>query len=132
MAVPDAEEFAGTAFWPRAERLLDDLLRASSEDGSLIALGRLFYLADAPADAAGTAAVLASTRAWLGEVLRVGRRDGAVRDDLPADLQGRLVFAILRTFDEWSVANWETLPPAELRPLVRAQLDTVRRILAPS
>ncbi|PSK89621.1 hypothetical protein CLV63_12515 [Murinocardiopsis flavida] len=77
----------------------------------------------------------ASTRAigqWLGETLAIGRASGAVRDDLPAELQGRLTFAVLRTFDEWTMHRHADLEPAQARALVGAQLDTLKRLLTPT
>lgn len=69
---------------------------------------------------------------WIREVVRVGRACGAVRDDLPISLQGELAFTMLRTFDEWSVNNLDTIPPDRLTALVDAQLAALRRLFAPS
>jgi AcrR family transcriptional regulator len=130
--IPAPEAFAGDRFWPTVGRVLDDFTLAAQRDQSFAALGRMFYLSDAP-DVATSAVTksLASIQDWLRDVLLVGRRSGAVRDDLPANLQYRMAFAILRALDQWGVDNMDALQPDELEAIMQAQFGTIRRVLAP-
>ena len=91
----------------------------------------MFY-SEAPGAAKTSATnALASVRTWVNEVLRVGRRSGAVRDDLPEALQYGLVFGILQVFDEWTVEHYQDFAPADLVALAEAQFATIRRVLEP-
>jgi AcrR family transcriptional regulator len=129
IAIPAPEEFAGHDFWRRIEEFFSQLVRASQQHEAFLTLGRMFY-SDTP-DTAKSAVndAWAGVRAWVEGVLRVGRQSGAVRDDLPEALQCRLTFQILQVFDEWTVAHFEGLAPADLHALADAQFGTVRRLL---
>ncbi|GAB3268296.1 hypothetical protein [Arthrobacter pigmenti] len=74
---------------------------------------------------------LTSIGRWLQDVLLAGRRQGQVRDDLPSELQSRLVFAILRTLDQWVAGTASTMSVRESAAYVRTAAETVRRILDP-
>lgn len=90
----------------------------------------MFYRSGVP-DAATSVvgAALASVGHWVSQVLDIGRASGAVRTDLPVTLQIRLVIAVLRAVDEWSVANFASLAPDEVPALIAAQLAMFRRLL---
>ncbi|GAB3765486.1 TetR/AcrR family transcriptional regulator [Microlunatus parietis] len=122
--IPRPEELAGPAFWPELAALFDRLIAAAAEDEGSTALGRMIY-GPGPDEAAG--ATWTGIEGWIGEALRVGRESGAVRDDLPPALQRRLVFAVLRAMDEWSLTEVE--PGTDLGALARAQYDAIRRLL---
>lgn len=127
--IPAPAEFSAE-FWPKVERLFDQLTSAALGDESFTALGRMFYLSGVPGDEHNAVSEsLAAAETWLREVLETGRRTGAVRDDLPVALQSRLVFAILRTLDEWTLTHSDHFAPEELTRLVRAELGTIRRVL---
>jgi AcrR family transcriptional regulator len=130
--VPEPGEFAGGDFWGLVERLLDRLVAVGQQEPWLTDLGRLFHLADAPTGP-GTALgrALAAVDAWLERALAAGRASQAVRDDLPTSLQRQLTFAVLRAMDDWSLRHLEDLDPARRRRLAGAQLDAIRRLLAP-
>ena len=72
-----------------------------------------------------TGATWSAVEGWIDAALRVGRESGAVRDDLPSPLQRRLVFAVLRAMDEWSL----TATDAD-EALAAAQYDAIQRLLA--
>ena len=131
ITIPEPSEFAGHGFWRRVEGFFSGLVLASRQQEAFLTLGRMFY-SEAP-DAAKTSAsgTLASVRTWVEGVLRVGRRSGAVRDDLPEALQFSLVFRILQVFDEWTVEHYQDFAPADLRALADAQFATIRRVLEP-
>ncbi len=129
ITIPKPEEFAGRSFWRRLDGFFADLVAASQGQEAFLTLGRLFY-SQAPATAAGTVDdTLSAVRVWVADVLRVGRRSGAVRADLPEALQVSLIFATLQVFDEWTVAHYDEMPPADLRKLADAQFATIRRML---
>lgn len=129
--VVEPEEFAGEEFWPRVERFFTKLTLISQREQKFLLLGRMFYL-QAP-DPARTAVngALGAVREWVEEVLRVGRRCGAVRTDLPEPLQAELVFRILQVFDVWTIAHYDAFTDAALQELAVAQFATIRRMLAP-
>ncbi|KUH91922.1 hypothetical protein AU186_05435 [Mycobacterium sp. GA-1999] len=125
------EDFAGEQFWPRLERFFTDLVLFSQRQQKFLLLGRMFYLqAPDPARSAVSGA-LDAVRDWVQEVLRVGRRCGAVRTDLPEPLQAELIFRILQVFDEWTLAHYDDFPVSALQELADAQFATIRRTLAP-
>lgn len=125
------EEFAGEEFWLRLERFFTNLTRVSQRQPKFLLLGRMFYLqAPDPARTAVSGA-LDAVRDWVQEVLRVGRRCGAVRTDLPEPLQADLVFRILHVFDEWTIAHYDDFANTALQRLAEAQFATIRRTLAP-
>ena len=133
IAVPAPDDFAGDRFWATAERLLEQLTDFAQTDESFAALGRMVYASGVPSDAqAPIRAIFVAAERWLEAVLVVGRRDGAIRSDLPAALQTRLVFSVLRTLDEWAVAQMAQLAPGDMRGLVDAQGALLRRMLQPT
>jgi AcrR family transcriptional regulator len=131
ITIPKPEEFAGHTFWGGLEAFFADLVVASQRHDAFLALGRMFY-SEAPANAKTTVSgALDAVGTWVEDVLRVGRRSGAVRDDLPAALQALLVFRILQVFDEWTVAHFDEIPTSDLGALTDAQFATIRRMLEP-
>lgn len=133
IAVPEPGDFAGDRFWATAERFLEQLTELAQTDESFAALGRMVYASGVPSDAqAPIRAIFVAAEEWLETVLTVGRRDGAIRSDIPAELQTRLVFSVLRTLDEWAVSQVAELAPADMRELVDAQGALLRRMLQPT
>lgn len=130
ISVPQPEEFRGNVFWQRLEEFFAQLVDASRQHENFLTLGRMFYTEAPSAAKAAVNDTLAAVHAWVADVLRVGRRCKAVRDDLPEGLQIALVFGVLQVFDEWTVAHYEKIPPAELSGLADAQFATIRRMLA--
>lgn len=53
-------------------------------------------------------------------------------DDLPQALQVSLTFGVIRVFDEWTIAHYDEIPPAEIGALANVQFATIRRMLEPS
>ncbi|RAV11974.1 TetR/AcrR family transcriptional regulator [Mycolicibacterium sp. GF69] len=125
------EEFARDEFWPRLERFFASLTQVSQREQKFLLLGRMFYLqAPDPARTAVSGA-LEAVQDWVQEVLRVGRRCGAVRTDLPQSLQAELIFRLLQVFDEWTIAHYDEFADSFLAELADAQFATIRRTLAP-
>ncbi|MFC7549172.1 TetR/AcrR family transcriptional regulator [Plantactinospora sp. GCM10030261] len=129
---PAPAEFASGDFWARVGDVLDRLAEIAGRDPAALLLGRMFHLPGAPTGAdSALGRAWGAVQGWLDQTLAVGRSVGAVRDDLPASLQGRATMALLRTFDEWSLAHLAELSPVDALRLGRAQLDGLRRFLAP-
>lgn len=135
---PAPEDFAGHAFWDGVDGFLARFAELAATDADLAALGRMFYLSDAPeaddptSGAAGARpALLADVRDWVGAVLAVGRRGGHIAEALPLDLQRHLIFAVVRAMDEWSVAHLTELCPQAVRELAAAQSEALRGLLEP-
>ncbi|MGV0873429.1 TetR/AcrR family transcriptional regulator [Mycolicibacterium sp. XJ879] len=129
IAVPHPEQFRGDTFWEQLEKFFAELVDLSQGQQEFLTLGRMFY-GEAPAAAkAAVNDTLAAVHTWVAEVLHVGRRSGAVRDDLPEALQIALVFRVLQVFDEWTVAHYEEIAQTELGGLADAQFATIRRML---
>jgi AcrR family transcriptional regulator len=127
---PDPAGFSGTQFWPRVADVFAEFLRVSEQHEAFLLLGRLFY-SDAPgSEKTAVGGALAAVQDWVRRVLAEGRRCGAVRDDLPEELQYRLTVGVLRLFDEWTVAQHDRFAPDGLRRLTDAQFATLRRMLA--
>jgi len=132
LRVPAPHDFAVGDFWEQVGGLLDRLVRLAEREPAFVDLGRMFYVPGAPAgqrNALGRC--MAAVNSWVEQTLAAGRASGAVRDDLPAALQGRVTLAILRSFDEWTLDHQAEFDPEEVRRLARAQFGAVRRILAP-
>lgn len=132
LGVPEPDELAAVPdFWARIARLVDQLTLVSQGEEWFNDLGRLFYLPDAPT---GEGSALHRARAgidvWLDQALEAGRSTGAVRDDLPTSLQGRLALAVLWAMDEWSLQHMHDLD-TQPQQLATTQLDAIRRLLAP-
>lgn len=122
---PAPETFAGSAFWPRAGELVEQLTAVLVGNEDALLLGRMVYAGGAPG-----AAAIDRIEGWVGRVLAIGRETGQVRTELPADLQLALVAAVLRTLDEWSVAHQEQQGAGRAADLTTAQLDLLHRMLA--
>ncbi|WP_243228449.1 TetR/AcrR family transcriptional regulator [Microbacterium sp. CIAB417] len=112
---PAPAEFAAPDFWER----VDAVLAAFAELGrgrALPLLGRIFYL-PATGAADGRADLLAAVGAWVTAVISAGRAAGAVRDDMPIDLQAAAAFGMLRGVDEWALGAGPLAPAGASRPL---------------
>jgi AcrR family transcriptional regulator len=128
LTLPNEAEL-GRDFWAEIDGIAARLLELSARDPIYGLIGRMCYLPDAPSgDATALGHGFALVLAWLQRAIEVGRRDGAVRDDLPAELQARALLAVVRVFDEWSLTQ---MPPdiETQQRLVKAQLAAIRRLI---
>lgn len=96
---PSPAEFASPDFWQHVDAVLADFTKLA-QGTALPLLGRIFYLPAAGSSDA-RAHLLASVGSWVTEVIRAGRAAGAIRDDMPVDLQAAAAFGMLRGVDEW-------------------------------
>jgi AcrR family transcriptional regulator len=132
--VPAPDTLAEAGFWDSVEGLVLRLAALAVQDERTALVGRLFYLPGVPRrDGLGLARAEAAIEAWLRAALESGRANGAVRTDVPAALQDALTLAVLRAFDEWTLQQTalEPVPAVEVDALARAQVATLRRMLAP-
>lgn len=116
-------------FWGSLSGIVDRLIDAAAQDQIYLLLGRMWYLPGVPTG--GTTTLrrdLKTVDEWLAQALHAGRRAGAVRDDLPTELQARLLVAVVRVFDEWSVQH-RGAEDVSAKHLARAQFAAVRRML---
>lgn len=131
--VPDPAEFETKDFWDQVDGLIDTLAGASAKDEAFAALGGIFYLSDTGGSTpAAVSEALTGIGSWLRDVLLAGRHQGQVRDDLPIELQSRLVFAVLRALDQWVASTASTMSAGESASYVRTAAETIRRILDPA
>lgn len=128
LVLPRPADLAGPGYWGRIEQTVDRLARLREE--SLLQLARLFYLPDAPGDGA-MARIRKAIDDWIDAALMAGRVCGAVRQDMPASLQSRMATALLWAMDEWTVSQAPELDEVESVRLAAAQMEAVRRLLAP-
>lgn len=128
LALPSPAELAAGDFWGGVADLTDRLAAAAEGRPGFTALARLFYLPDAPAS---LDAARARIDDWVDRALEAGRSAGAVGEALPVSLQRALVRAVLWAMDEWSVSNMDDLTEAERHRLAGAQVEALRRLLAP-
>ncbi|WP_194421052.1 TetR/AcrR family transcriptional regulator [Microbacterium abyssi] len=126
-SLPEPADFAD-AFWPRVDALLEQFAALAAEP-ALQHLGRIFYLPEDSAESGARAELLRRVRAWVEEVLHVGRDSGAVRDELPLDLQADVAFAVLRAIDEWALGGGEGATGARAVVAASAPGLVLRRLL---
>ncbi|PFG31702.1 TetR family transcriptional regulator [Paramicrobacterium agarici] len=129
--LPAPTSFGDSAYWQTVVDVIVRLTQVLTSDDVYTDLAQMLYDTQAPDEPNEADRVLDAASAWIRELVHVGRDCGAVRADLPVSLQGELAFTMLRTFDEWSVRNLDTLPPDDLPALVDAQLAALRRLFAP-
>lgn len=75
--------------------------------------------------------LVARTAAWVEELLALGQRLGAVRDDVPLELLAEAVTGMTGAMDRWFMNAMERLPPDELMALSPKVLELVRDLLEP-
>ena len=113
---PDPGALTAETFWPRLFGFVDALAEAGT-DPDLAATARLFHMPDAPASAR-RASFERGARRWCAEVVRAGRRLGALDEELPEELHAELVWAVAAALDRWMASRAEG--HADSRALVRA------------
>ena len=113
---PDPGALTAETFWPRLFGFVDALAEAGT-DPDLAATARLFHMPDAPASAR-RASFERGARRWCAEVVRAGRRLGALDEELPEELHAELVWAVAAALDRWMASRAEG--HSDSRALVRA------------
>lgn len=131
LAAPEPHQLAGPGFWDDVGELANRLLELLQRRDRYAEFGAIFYLDDAPATSGALRGVVDRATAWLNAALQAGRDCHAVRNDLPTSLQAALVLSVLRAMDSWSVAHLGEVCEEEGERLLGAQLDALRRLLAP-
>lgn len=131
IAAPEPHKLAGPGYWDEIAELANRLLELLQQRDRYADLGAVFYLSDAPAGSEALREAVDRATTWLNAVLQAGRDCRAVRDDLPMSLQVAMALAVLRAMDSWSVAHLGEIDEEEDERLLTAQLDALRRLLAP-
>lgn len=131
LAAPEPHQLAGPGFWDHVGELADRLSELLQRRDRYAEFGAIFYLGDAPATSDALRGVVDQAAAWLNASLQAGRNCQAVRDDLPTSLQAALALSVLRAMDSWSVAHLGEVGEEEGERLLGAQLNALRRLLAP-
>lgn len=121
VAIPDPDGLTADSFWPSLRSFLDDLAAASS-DPNLVFTGTLFYLPDAPEDAALNG-FTEKARNWCQRFVEAGRNLGVVDRSLPLDLHVELVWSVATTMDRWMTAYDRT--PSEAAVITQMALERV-------
>ncbi|WP_019856434.1 TetR/AcrR family transcriptional regulator [Actinopolyspora mortivallis] len=130
--IPAPHELAGPHFWEHLTRLVTELLESAGRESWFAEAGKLFHSPELSVEhSPALREATASVRNWLDEALRIGRECGEVRDDLPSSLQASLVFAVLRSLDDWSLHHLHEYPAEQRERIARAQLGLLHRMLAP-
>jgi AcrR family transcriptional regulator len=120
------------AFWNALGAAAARTLRVLTEDPGLAAMGRAFYQALPVLGRSGSLAPLVeATGRRVEALLDRGRRVGAVRSDLPADLLAELATALVFAADRWLAERWRELGPESVAALEGPLLHLFRRLLAP-
>lgn len=68
---------------------------------------------------------------FLTALIAQGRRIGAIRTDLPAELEMALFMAVDDAGDQWLLQHWDELAPEEMEQMLDRIVDTLRRALMP-
>jgi AcrR family transcriptional regulator len=139
-SLPSLEDVDRDTFWPAledAQRRAVDLLRTRALDGGggdawMLGLARAMWNAPpALRQSEALAPVFRRGMALVVRLLEHGRRLGAVRDDVPLELQMALIFAVDETWDRWVSGHMDGMSPVELVALWGRLMATYRRLLAP-
>lgn len=130
--IPEPADLEGPDYWEQITQVLTRLLTLAATESWSVDLGRLFYLGDVPCTGpASRRRINAAMTTWLVDALAAGRRCGAVRDDLPLELQAELTISTLRITDRWALQHLRAGKPAQSRKALGAAIAPVRRLLEP-
>lgn len=131
--IPEPVELEGPGFWDTIATLLARLLTLAAQERWSVDLGRLFHLADVPADGSpALSRVNKAMNTWLAGAIEMGRRCGAIRDDLPAALQTELALSVLWVMDRWGLQHVDDPDRDAAFSVFAAQFATLRRMLEPN
>jgi TetR/AcrR family transcriptional regulator, transcriptional repressor of aconitase len=75
--------------------------------------------------------VLASMAGYYDDLVRDGRRLGAIRKDLSKELLGDLLRNVSATFDQWFIAEHPTRRPRQVEQAATLFTDLARRLAEP-
>lgn len=115
-------------YWALMAGGMGRLTRIFFADPQLAALARSLYRSSG---GRGHERLLERLTAWVEQLLALGQRLGAVRDDAPRELLVAAVTGLLVSMDRWFADAIEQQPPEALAPLVPKTLELVRDLLAP-
>lgn len=113
-----------SAFWSQLTRAFDEVGRFYREDPSAA------VLALAVARGEGDIDLVDRGRQWIDDLVAEGRRCGAMRTDLPAELSASIIWSMIEAADHWLVRNRRRLDadgPLGPAGVTAALADLVRR-----
>ena len=115
---------SGAAFWRRVGRHFEDVSRFYREDPAAAVLALSVARGDADDE------LMERGRKWFDMLVAEGRRCGAMRTDLPADLSAEVIWSMTEAADRWLARNRLDLGPdpgATVEAVTSAVLEMVRR-----
>lgn len=121
---PEPASFADR-FWDRANSVWQEALTTWPTSPELT---RLWHIVYANPDNEAVLKLADRVRTWVRDVLITGRETGAVDRICPLDVQSLAVFSLLRTFDEWTLAEAGDDSPDEA---ASHQFRLLKRLLRP-
>lgn len=117
------------AFFDACRALLRRAAAVLASEPELVELARGFYRA--PPAAASLRDVVARSEAWFARTLERGRKLGAVRDDVPADLLTAAATSMCLGMDGWLAEHWDELDARALAALETPILVLLESLIAP-
>ena len=119
--------------WDEIADTLMKVLPVVQASPLIITAGRMFYRSREDAEGqALTDAFLGEFSIWITQLLQLGQKLGAFRDDLPEKLLIDLVLAMGMAMDSWMLDNWDDLDDAQKMQFSQAGFDLLKRMLAPA
>ncbi|MEJ2411134.1 MAG: TetR/AcrR family transcriptional regulator [Novosphingobium sp.] len=116
-------------FWGRMKALFTRITEIMLADERLAALACGIY------ESAETRGVLAATdasiRSTAADLVTLGQKLGAVRDDMPHSLLFDLLFGMALEMDRWLAAHWHELDESEALRLNMAMFAMLRAAASP-
>jgi AcrR family transcriptional regulator len=128
----DPATLTATTYWPTFARLRrEPLLRSYERPWLFGALKTVGQLDPGTLQEGPLSAYVARFQAYVLAVLRRGQALGVVRSDLPEDLTLAWLQALDRAGDDWLLARWSVLTPAEIAHVSDQTVAAMRRAIAP-
>jgi AcrR family transcriptional regulator len=125
-------ELTAENFWATFERLLRRSAEYMEDHTWYVKLARSFYrLRGRPGGGKQTARLFDVARRWTAAILGRGQELGVVRRDLPLPFLVEATLAVGEVEDRWLLEHWDDLSAGQREGLVDADVDLLRRLLAP-
>lgn len=120
------------SYWPTLEVMMGAARRRVRENPWIVGFTRLIH---DPPENPGIREALTErfdqAREWQAGLIRLGRRLGTVRDDLPVELLQLLLVGADEAGDRWFVENWNNHTEEEIERLFTEVFAIFRRMMEP-
>lgn len=73
--------------------------------------------------------VFSEAMEWVGGLVQYGRETGAIRTDLPEELETELLMALDSVHDRWLLAHWQEMDKLEREHHTRTFVDFLKKAL---